>query len=157
MEVVAVECSCCGESRDRLVALRSRDDVRLCRGCIGWMRVQAGVLDSTPILPVVDIATSIAFYRAAGFDTRGWGDGGGYPFVEYDGESVFDLDRPEFEFDPATNGAGCYLVVPHVDAWHEYMIAAGLPVNQVEDKDWGMREFTLTDQSGNQLRIGRPI
>jgi len=30
-----------------------------------------------------------------------------------------------------------------------------LPVTTVEDKPWGRRDFTLTDPSGNQLRIGR--
>src|SRR6266536_5330952 len=43
----------------------------------------------------------------------------------------------------------------HVDAWHARMSAAGLPVTPLQEEPWGMREFTLTDPSGNHLRIGR--
>lgn len=150
-----MECSCCGQRSDRLVAMQSRDDIRLCRACIGWMRAEAGVLDVTPILPVNDVRASVAFYEAAGFEVRQWADEGGYSFVSYDDESVFDLDPCELALDPATNPAGCYVIVPDVDAWHARLSHAGLPVTTVEDKEWGMREFTLTDPSGNHLRIGR--
>ena len=35
------------------------------------------------------------------------------------------------------------------------MTASGLPVGQIDDQDYGMRDFTLTDPSGNRIRIGR--
>lgn len=41
-------------------------------------------------------------------------------------------------------------------AWHQRLTTAALPVSQVEDMPWGMHEFTLTDPSGNRVRIGRP-
>lgn len=34
------------------------------------------------------------------------------------------------------------------------MANAGLPVGPIEDQDYGMRDFTLTDPSGNRIRIG---
>jgi len=101
--------------------------------------------------------TSIAFYRIAGFTVREYEPDGGYVFVSYDDESVFDLDLAEQFVEPAVNGAGCYLIVPDVDEWHSRLSAASLPVTALADQPWGMREFTLTDPNGNHLRIGHSI
>ena len=141
----------------RTVPLRSRDDVELCRDCVEWLAAQLGVM-STPTLPVADLAAAVGFYERAGFGVRVYKEndddpGDGFGFVDYDGQSVFDLDV--VPTDPATNGAGCYLVVDDPDAWHARMNAAGLPVTGIDDMPWGMREFTLTDPFGNHVRIGR--
>jgi uncharacterized glyoxalase superfamily protein PhnB len=117
------------------------------------LRNQAGVPDSTPILPVRDLHEAVEFYDRAGFNVGLYNDGG-FAFVNYDDESVFDLD-PGDRVDPATNRAGCYIIVPRVDGWHAEMSAAGLPVTTVQDQPWEMREVTLTDPSGNYIRIGR--
>ncbi|MGQ0616090.1 MAG: bleomycin resistance protein [Acidimicrobiia bacterium] len=150
------ECSCCGEPREQLVALQSHDEIKVCPTCIGWLRTNAGIVDSTPILPVIDMAASVAFYRGAGFDVREYEEGGGYAFVTYNGESVFDLDQAEVVLTPGTNGAGCYLIVPDVDVWHHRLQERGHPVTLLEDRPWGMREFSLTDPNGNHIRIGHP-
>ena len=152
-----MQCSCCGQERDRLVALQCHDDIKVCPVCIGWLRSKAGVLDVTPILPVRDMAEAIAFYQAAGFTTREYELGGGYTFVQFDDESVFDLDLAEHPLDPDSNSAGCYVIVPDVDDWHARLTGAGLPVTALEDQPWGMREFTLTDPSSNHLRIGQSL
>ena len=154
--VGVVECSCCGRDREAVFALPSRDDVQLCRDCLGWMAGKVGV-SSTPTLPVVDLPEAVAFYEAAGFGVRIYhdenGNPGGFAFVDFDGQSVFDLDV--VAIDPACNGAGCYLIVGDVDDWHARMAERGLPVTPIADQPWGMREFTLTDPSGNHVRIGR--
>ena len=150
-------CSCCGRDRP-VVALPSRDDVALCRECVGWLEGRLGVT-STPTLPVVDMDAAIAFYERAGFGVNRWMDGdepGGFAFVDHDGVSVFDLGE-EPDMDPDTNRAGCYLVTNDADDWHARMRDAGLPVTQLADQAWGMREFTLTDPSGNDVRIGRSL
>ena len=150
-----VTCSCCGEERDedQIAALLCHPDVKLCRVCIGWLGGQAGRPDSTPILPVRDLDASCAFYEAAGFDVRQY-EGGGFAFVEYQDESVFDLSVCE-QITPETNGAGCYLIVRDVDGWHDELVLRGLAVTPIEDMPWGMREFTLTDPDRNNVRIGR--
>lgn len=148
-------CSCCGHDR-AVVALPSRTDVELCRVCVEWLAERLGV-QSTPMLPVADMAEAVAFYERAGFGVRVWSDGdglpGGYAFVDHDGQSVFDLGLEPI--DPDRNGAGCYLAVGDPDEWHGRMVTAGLPVGPIEDQDYGMRDFTLTDPSGNRIRIGR--
>ncbi len=129
------------------------DDVKVCRGCVGWLRSNVGAPDSTPILPVRDIDEAVTFYESAGFNVRRY-EGGGFAFVEYDDESVFDLDLAE-QIDPATNGAGCYIIVRGVDEWYAKLATDGLPVTTIDDMPWGMHEFTLTDPDGNHIRIGR--
>ncbi len=150
-------CSCCGRDRPT-VALRSRDDVELCRECVGWLESKLGVT-TTPTLPVVNMDEAIAFYESAGFTINRWMDGdepGGFAFVDYDDVSVFDLGE-EVDLDPGMNRAACYLVTPDADDWHVRMSKAGLPVTEMADQPWGMREFTLNDPSGNNVRIGRGI
>ncbi len=150
-------CACCGEERET-VALLCRDDVRLCRVCVEWLAGQIGVT-STPTLPVTDLGEAITFYERAGFGVRVYIDEndqpGDFAFVDFDDQSVFDLDV--VDIDPARNGGGCYLIVQDPDAWHARMAATNLPVTPLADQPWGMREFTLTDPSGNNVRIGRSL
>ena len=152
-------CSCCGEDKTT-VAFGSREDVELCRDCLEWLLGRVGVT-STSTLPVRDMADAVAFYERAGFGVRVYtdenGDGGdGFAFVDFDGQSVFDLDAAA-DLDPSANRAGCYLIANDADAWHAHMTATGLPVTPMADETWGMRELALTDPSGNRVRIGRAV
>ncbi len=149
-----MKCSCCGADRDptTLTGLRCHDDIRICRDCIGWLAQRSGMLDVTPTLPVRVMAETIAFYETAGFDVESYDSG--FAFVRYDDISVFDLDLNE-RIDPENNGAGCYIITGNPDEWHTRLAAAGLPVTPTEARPWGMCEFTLTDPSGNHIRIGR--
>jgi uncharacterized glyoxalase superfamily protein PhnB len=151
-----VTCACCGRERPT-VALAARPDVELCRDCLAALLGRIGVT-STPTLPVVDVDEAAAFYERAGFGVRRYEDDGssGFAFVDLDGQSVFDLGA-EAATDPGTNRAGCYLISRDAEAWHDRLAGAGLPVTPLADQPWGMREFTLTDPSGNRVRIGRPI
>lgn len=152
-------CSCCGHDKTT-AALRSRDDVELCRDCVESLVSRLGVT-STPTLPVLNLAEAVAFHERAGFGVRVYTDdnreaGDGFAFVDFDGQSVFDLDAAP-ELDPKANRAGCYLISNNADSWHTRMSASGLPVTPIADQPWGMREFTLTDPSGNRVRIGRGV
>lgn len=128
-------CSCCGEARPT-ASLRSRDDIQLCRSCLEWLLGEVGVT-STPTIPVVDMKEEIAFYEKADFGVRvyreGEGDAGdGFAFVDYEGESAFDLDRADI--DSNRNGAGWYLITKDADAWHARMLANGLDVTTIDDQ-----------------------
>ena len=153
-----MNCSCCGEPRGALAALECVAEVKVCGGCLEWLRGQLGIMDVTPILPTLDIAASAAFYEAVGFhvrvyaDENGGEDGeedGGYAFVQYEDASVFDLTLAA-----SAAGAGCYIRVPNVDEWHTRLTGLGHSVTPIVDEPWGMREFALTDPSGNRLRFG---
>jgi catechol 2,3-dioxygenase-like lactoylglutathione lyase family enzyme len=155
-ETEVVICSCCGSDRDpeTMAALQCHDDIKICRDCIGWLGQRAGIPDVTPTLPVAVMPEAIAFYEAAGFEVESYD--GGFAFVRYAEASVFDLALRD-GLDPATNGAGCYIITSDADQWHQRLSAAGLPVTPIADEPWGMHEFTLTDPSGNHLRIGRNV
>lgn len=112
---------------------------------------RAGGIDVTPTLPVVDMADAIRFYEAAGLDVERYDDG--FAFVRLNDQSVFDLDLCA-DMKPDTNHAGCYIIAPDVDGWHARLVTAGLDVTQIDDMPWGMHEFTLTDPSGNHIRVG---
>jgi predicted enzyme related to lactoylglutathione lyase len=151
-----MECYCCGEDRDpaMVTALLCHDDIKLCRICIGWLLPKAGGIVVTPTLPVSDMAQAMRFYETAGFDVEPYDDG--FAFVQLNDQGAFNLDL-NAATDPATNGAGCYLIVGDVDGWHARLSAEGLPVTSIEDMPWGMHEFTLTDPSGNHIRVGRSV
>ncbi len=151
-----MECFCCGEEREGslLTALQCHPEAKLCRDCIGWLNGRAGGIDVTPTLPVADMDAAVAFCETAGFTVNRYD--GGFAFVQLDGQSVFDLDLiPELK--PADNHAGCYIIVGDADDRHARLVSAGLNVTAISDMPWGMREFRLTDPSGNNIRIGRSI
>jgi catechol 2,3-dioxygenase-like lactoylglutathione lyase family enzyme len=137
-----------------VASLLRHEDIVICRICAGWLMLRAGGVDVTPTLPVSDMNAAATFYEAAGFEVRRYDDG--FAFVSLNEQSVFDLDLI-YTTDPATNGAGCYIITDDVDHWHQRLIAATLSVTPIEDMPWGMHEFTLTDPSGNHIRIGRNV
>lgn len=149
-------CACCGEvfAAAKLVALSCREDVRLCRGCVHWLAGQfemGPVGAATPILPVHDMVSAIAFWTATGFDVEPYDDN--YVFVSRNGELVhLALDQT---LDPARNSSACYVHARNVDELHALWSAAGLAVTPLEDRPWGMFEFSVKDPSGNLVRVGR--
>jgi hypothetical protein len=151
-----VECYCCGEQRDdsKVTSLLCHDEIRVCRICVGWLNKRVGGIDVTPTLPVADMGDAVRFCEAAGFDVERYDDG--FAFVHLNDNSVFDLDLVA-DMAPATNHAGCYIITEDVDDWHDRLVTAGLRVSSIEDMPWGMHEFTLTDPSGNSIRIGRNL
>jgi predicted enzyme related to lactoylglutathione lyase len=137
-----------------VTSLMCHDEMNVCRICVGWLNAHAGGIEVTPTLPVADMAVAIRFFEAAGFDVEQYDDG--FSFVQCNEQSVCNLALAE-GLDPVSNHAGCYIITADVDAWHARFTAAGLNVTGVEDMPWGMHEFTLTDPSGNHLRIGRNV
>lgn len=135
------------------MALQCHAEVKVCRRCVGWLRSQTAALDVTPTLPVTDLDEAIAFYEGLGFEVHRY-HGGGFGFVHYDDESVFDLDQTDV--DPTTNRAGCYVVASDVDGWHRRVVAAGVLATDVAAQEWGMREFEFRDPNNNNIRIGCP-
>ncbi len=133
-------------------ALQCHDEIKICRMCARWLVARTGGVDVTPTLPVADMATTVRFWEAAGFDVNRYDDG--FAFVSFEDQSVFDLDLVD-GFDPASNCAGCYIVTDHTEDWHSRFAAAGMTVTPMEDMPWGMREFAVTDPNGNRIRIGR--
>ena len=137
-----------------VTSLLCHDEIKVCRVCVGWLNGRVGAIDVTPTLPVVDMDEAARFYECAGLDVERYDDG--FAFARLDDQTVFDLDLVA-DMAPEANHAGCYIISDDVDGWHGCLVAAGLPVTTVDDMPWGMHEFTLTDPSGNNIRIGQHL
>lgn len=68
------------------------------------------------------------------------------------------------EVDPFTTDHSCYIRVDDADALHAEWEAAGVQPDPATgsrlmppgETDYGMRDFTLVDKSGNLVRVGSP-
>lgn len=109
-------------------------------------------LVAIPILPVGDMAEAVAFWSRLPHLTVDTYDEG-YAFVKHLGVEVIHLGRVN-EMDVDANAAR---LLP-ARAWgrrvHDELAAIGVPVTDVRAEPWGMREFRMTDPSGNVVRFG---
>jgi len=110
-----------------VTSLLCHDEIKVCRICIRWLMVQAGGVDVAPMLPVIDIDDSVRFYETVGFDVERYDEQ--FAVAHLNDQTVFRLD----------------------------LYADMNAVTSIEDKPWGTHEFTLTDPSANEIRIGRSI
>ena len=116
-----------------------------------------------PILPSRDLTETRTFYETLGFQAAGWWprEFGGYAILRRG-----DLSMHFFLFEdisPGENYAQCYWRVTDVDALYAEFREVGLSrsgiprLEPLGDKNWGMREFSIIDPTGNLVRIGRQI
>lgn len=117
---------------------------------------------SVPILPSRDLAETLEFYEALGFENRGappeeWQ----YLIIGRGDVWLHFTFTPDV--DPLATAASCYVYVNDVDSLHEAWshvvvpnAATGSRVVAPVTTDYGMREFAVVDPSGNLLRIGSP-
>ena len=121
-----------------------------------------------PLLPCQAVQPIVDFYTALGFETT-FLQKSPYPYV------VVERGAVELQFfgmkdlDPAGAFSACYVVTDEVDALHEAFRAGlreaygriplrGLPrIGPLKDMTYGMRQFLLTDPSGNSIRVGQHL
>ncbi|MHB1137930.1 MAG: VOC family protein [Microthrixaceae bacterium] len=112
---------------------------------------------SAVTLAVTDMARSVVFYDALGFE-RLYG-GGAEPFTSYrvgDGFVNLQLD-PSWSPGPVVWGRTVFWV-DDVDAMYARAIEAGLtPAMPPSDAAWGERYFHLRDPDGHELSFARPL
>jgi DNA-binding MarR family transcriptional regulator/catechol 2,3-dioxygenase-like lactoylglutathione lyase family enzyme len=111
----------------------------------------------SPIFPVRDLAAALAHYRALGFQTKPYEDGGDYGFADRDGLGLHFTHDPDHL---PTHGSGmAYLYVSDADALHAEWTApeVGGRTRPVADTPYGLREGSHVDPDGNLIRFGSPI
>lgn len=171
---------------NRLTQLGSTPAVRICAGCALWAarrgarrpdlrrlgRIAAAVRQrlltrssrqresfvrvAIPILPSADFERTMEFWRQLGFEIVERHPG--YLVTAAgDIEVHFSQDR-----DPAlagVPGAGrAFIHVRDAAALHEKLRSVGVDdLGPVEDQDYGLREFAVTDPDGNLIRFGSPV
>ena len=135
-------------------------------------------MKAAPVFPVRDLGAAMAFYERLGFAVRRYDSGYGY--AEREGLKLPLRASPELE--PFSTYSEVWVDAPDPDRLHQEWSACGLlpvvggigpelwaevrrrfyagdPVGLmselVEDKPWGVREFSIRDLDSNQLRFGR--
>ncbi|MEU5401234.1 VOC family protein [Streptomyces sp. NPDC005963] len=123
-----------------------------------------------PLLPCRSelIQAVVDFYTALGFETT-FHQRSPYPYAVVQRGSVELQFYGMKEYDPAGSHSGCYILTDDVDALHasfrDGLKAAhgkiptrGLPrIGPLKNMSYGVRQFLITDPTGNTLRIGQSI
>lgn len=150
----STECACCGHAFDEseLVRLARRPDVGLCPRCVdGLPSRRQGLVRAVPVLRTGDLAASIGFWTAAGFAVSQFG--GDFASAHCD---PVELHLVEAGSSGRDRGEA-YLHARGVDEVHALWTAAGLPVTELRDEPWEMREFTIIDPGRNHVRVGQNL
>jgi hypothetical protein len=145
-------CYCCGRSFpvSQLARMLGHPEVAVCAGCAEWLATRSKTLvRAVPVLHTDDLDASMRFWEAAGFDMHRLGED--FALGTREGLEVhLVLDRPD-----GRDRGGAYIHARDVDAVRATWAQAGLPVSEVQDEPWGMREFNVVDPGGNRVRVGR--
>lgn len=110
---------------------------------------------SDPVLAALDIPRLVSFYEQKLGFSRQWCDEG-YGIVKRDdiGIHFWHCDNKIFP-----ENTSCYVYVDGVDGLYAEYQKAGVihPNGALEDKPWGVREFSILDLDGNLIRFGELI
>lgn len=109
-------------------------------------------------VPAREFAESLAFYELLGFEIPWQSDDLAY--VRHGGTSFLlqRLNVPEH-----ADNFMMHMLVEDADAWHRHIEEAGVVarfavrLGPIEDRPWGIRDFTLTDPAGVLWRIGHNL
>jgi predicted enzyme related to lactoylglutathione lyase len=116
------------------------------------------ILQSMHVIAVPNLAASAAFYRdVLGFTIEEMGDPGWRRFLS-GACSIMAGECPN-AMPPAATGDHsyfAYLVVDHVDVFHERAVAAGAEIMKpLRDEPWRMREFGVRTTDGHRVTIAQ--
>lgn len=111
---------------------------------------------AAPVLASLDILKTVAFYKKKmGFDKSGWVD---------ENYAVIGRDKVEIHFWKCDSkifpeNTSCYIYVENVDTLYKELQKAAVihPNGPLEDKPWGVREFSVLDNDGNLIRFGQNL
>ena len=109
----------------------------------------------TAIFQVRDFSEALAYYPDMLEFEVGWtwGDPPGYASV--------CRDRVEINFGAPQEGqtitpSSAYIAISNIDAYYERLRARGVKIAvPIDDRAYGMRDFTVVDPSGNRLSFGQ--
>ncbi|MFJ6615590.1 VOC family protein [Streptomyces sp. NPDC091289] len=123
-----------------------------------------------PLLPCRTslIETAVEFYTALGFETT-YLQKSPYAYAVVERGAVELQLYGMKDYDPASSHSGCYVLTDDVDGLHTAFRAGlkaaygriptrGLPrIGPLKDMSYGVRQFLMTDPTGNTIRIGQPV
>jgi uncharacterized glyoxalase superfamily protein PhnB len=112
------------------------------------MRVQTSIAQPVPELPVLDVERAQQYYHdVLGFEVAWLAPDKNIGAVSRGEVAIFFRKRlPPFE--PAVH----WVFADDLDAtYHELELSGANIVEPLEEKPWGMRQFTLEDVDGNRF------
>ena len=108
----------------------------------------------SPVFHVSDIALALAFYcEGLGFNVAWkWGQPATHASV-CRGRVCITLG-----LDSTKAGTGdAYIEVGGIDNYHAELTTRGVPLGDLADRPYGMRDFAVTDPSGNRIVFGQTM
>ncbi|MFE7135349.1 bleomycin resistance protein [Streptomyces sp. NPDC057638] len=123
-----------------------------------------------PLLPCRTelIQSVVDFYTALGFETT-FRQQSPYAYVVVERGPVEFQFLGMKEYDPSASYSGCYLLTEDVETLHQAfrrglkeaygrIPTRGLPrIGPLKDMSYGVRQFLITDPTGNSIRVGQKI
>ena len=114
------------------------------------------LLRGIPVLASLDIERTVNFYKTKlGFNRMGYLDEN-YAVIARDNFVVHfwkcnDKIHPE--------NTSCYVDVEDIDALYKELASFNIihPNGKLEDKPYGMREFSVLDEDGNLMKFGQEL
>lgn len=115
---------------------------------------------SSPIFPVEDPLKTAEYYRdILGFDINfKWDDPPTYIVLNREDAVGIHLVKRDDNYTPSKEHPALYIFVHDIDAlYEEYQKSGANITNQIATRDYGMRDFDVTDPNGFILAFGQGI
>lgn len=108
-----------------------------------------------PEVPVTDLNAAIDYYcQKLGFELAAKLSSGDYAIVERDGIALHLFQQNSQSFVPI----GLHIFTHDLESLHAELRGRGAIICQgIACKDWGNREFRVSDSTGNILKFTEPI
>jgi len=107
-----------------------------------------------PMLPVVNMPASVAFYEKLGFVVENRQDEWGWAMLRC-GDCQLMLDQSINLHAGIPRMSVLYLYPEDLAEFHSHAEENGLSVPELDDTFYGMTEFRIEDPDGNHLWIGK--
>ena len=102
---------------------------------------------------VHDARRSKSFYEQLGFEVAE--DRGTFVVLTWEGHELFLDERPDLSAPPAVPQANVRVMVADVNAYWQRASAMSVQVlAAIEDREYGLRDFTILDPDGFGIRFG---
>ncbi|MBY0535668.1 MAG: VOC family protein [Chitinophagaceae bacterium] len=112
------------------------------------------LLAAVPILAYLNKEETVAFYTNLKFEVNAVWDG--YIMCSRDEIEIhlWQCNDPEIP-----KNTGCYVRVNKIEGLNDECTLLGCvhPNGALEDKPWGMRQFSILDNSGNIIHFGQRL
>ncbi|HSZ85286.1 MAG TPA: VOC family protein [Puia sp.] len=113
----------------------------------------------TPVMWVENIQKTVNYYEhTLGFKPVNYEEGSGWAVVMRDNvEIMFALPNDHISFGGSGFTGSFYLNTDDVDQWWQLLKGTAEIFYEIENFEYGMREFAIKDCNGFILQFGQPV